>query len=72
VTINELARLVAEVAGKQGVTMRHVDGPQGVRGRNSDNRRLRGVLGWEPRTTLIEGLSPTYQWIEKQVNRTRR
>jgi GDP-D-mannose 3', 5'-epimerase len=72
VTINELARLVTEVAGKQGVTMRHVAGPQGVRGRNSDNSRLRMVLGWEPRTTLAEGLGPTYQWIEKQVNRTRR
>jgi GDP-D-mannose 3', 5'-epimerase len=69
VTINELARLVTEVAGKQGVTMRHVAGPQGVRGRNSDNSRLRSVLGWEPRTTLAEGLSPTYQWIEKQVDR---
>jgi GDP-D-mannose 3', 5'-epimerase len=69
VTINQLARLVTEVAGKQGVTLRHVDGPQGVRGRNSDNSRLRRVLGWEPRVTLAEGLSPTYQWIEKQVNR---
>jgi GDP-D-mannose 3', 5'-epimerase len=68
VTINQLARLVMEVAGKQGVTMRHVAGPQGVRGRNSDNSRLRRVLGWEPRITLAEGLQPTYQWIEKQVN----
>jgi GDP-D-mannose 3', 5'-epimerase len=68
VTINQLARLVTEVAGKHGVTLRHVDGPQGVRGRNSDNSRLRRVLGWEPRVTLAEGLSPTYQWIEKQVN----
>jgi GDP-D-mannose 3', 5'-epimerase len=68
VTINQLARLVMDAAGKQGVTLRHVDGPQGVRGRNSDNSRLRSVLGWEPRTTLAEGLSPTYQWIEKQVN----
>jgi GDP-D-mannose 3',5'-epimerase len=69
VTINQLARLVTEVAGKPGVTLRHVDGPQGVRGRNSDNSRLRRVLGWEPRVTLAEGLQPTYQWIEKQVNR---
>jgi GDP-D-mannose 3', 5'-epimerase len=69
VTINQLARLVTEVAGKQGVTLRHVDGPQGVRGRNSDNSRLRKVLGWEPRVTLAEGLGPTYQWIDKQVNR---
>jgi GDP-D-mannose 3', 5'-epimerase len=67
VTINELARLVLEVAGKRGVSLRHVDGPQGVRGRNSDNSRLRDVLGWEPRVTLAEGLGPTYRWIEKQV-----
>jgi nucleoside-diphosphate-sugar epimerase len=68
VTINQLARLVTQVAGKQTVTLRHVDGPQGVRGRNSDNSRLRRVLGWEPHVTLAEGLEPTYQWIEKQVN----
>jgi GDP-D-mannose 3',5'-epimerase len=67
VTINELARLVIAVAGKPGVTVRHVDGPQGVRGRNSDNTRLRDVLGWEPRVTLAEGLRPTYRWIEQQV-----
>jgi GDP-D-mannose 3',5'-epimerase len=68
VTINQLARLVTEVAGKQRVTLTHVDGPQGVRGRNSDNSRLRRVLGWEPHVTLAEGLETTYQWIEKQVN----
>jgi GDP-D-mannose 3',5'-epimerase len=38
-----------------------------VRGRNSDNRRLREVLGWEPSVTLRQGLEPTYRWIEKQV-----
>ena len=41
--------------------------PQGVRGRNSDNSRLRTVLGWEPGTTLRQGLVPTYRWIEGQV-----
>jgi GDP-D-mannose 3',5'-epimerase len=40
--------------------------PQGVRGRNSDNSRLRQVLGWEPSTTLRRGLVPTYQWIAEQ------
>ena len=45
----------------------HVEGPQGVRGRNSDNTRLREVLGWEPGIDLEEGLVPTYRWIEKQV-----
>jgi GDP-D-mannose 3',5'-epimerase len=67
VTVNELARMIVDVSGKDGITLRHVDGPQGVRGRNSDNRRLREVLGWEPSVTLRQGLEPTYRWIEKQV-----
>lgn len=67
VTINELAQVIIDVSGKRGITLRHVPGPQGVRGRNSDNRRLREKLGWEPSTTLREGLEPTYRWIEKQV-----
>jgi nucleoside-diphosphate-sugar epimerase len=66
VTINELADMVAAAAGI-GITKRHVDGPQGVRGRNSDNTRLRAVLGWEPRISLEEGLARTYAWIEAQV-----
>ena len=49
VTINELAQIVIDIAGKPGIELRHVEGPQGVRGRNSDNTRLREVLGWEPR-----------------------
>jgi len=67
VTINELARIVIEIAGKPGITLKHVTGPQGVRGRNSDNTLLRQVLGWEPSISLEEGLVPTYRWIEKQV-----
>jgi nucleoside-diphosphate-sugar epimerase len=66
VTINELAAIIARVAGKR-ISIRHVDGPQGVRGRNSDNTRLRQVLGWEPGIDLEEGLIPTYRWIEEQV-----
>ena len=68
VTINELARLIIELSGKRDVSLRHVDGPQGVRGRNSDNSRLREVLGWEPSVDLETGLLPTYRWIDKQVN----
>jgi GDP-D-mannose 3', 5'-epimerase len=68
VTINELARLIIDLSGKRGITLRHVDGPQGVRGRNSDNSRLRRVLGWEPSVDLEAGLQPTYRWIDKQVN----
>jgi GDP-D-mannose 3', 5'-epimerase len=67
VTVNDLARMILEISGKDGVTLRHVEGPEGVRGRNSDNRRLREVLGWEPSITLREGIEPTYRWIEKQV-----
>jgi nucleoside-diphosphate-sugar epimerase len=67
VTINELARIVIEISGKEDLTLAHVEGPQGVRGRNSNNTKLREVLGWEPGIDLEEGLVPTYRWIEKQV-----
>jgi len=66
VTINELADMVAAAAGVP-ITKRHIDGPQGVRGRNSDNTRLRSVLGWEPGISLEDGLARTYAWIETQV-----
>ncbi|MGH8883899.1 MAG: NAD-dependent epimerase/dehydratase family protein [Egibacteraceae bacterium] len=67
VSINELARVIIEISGKRDLELRHIDGPQGVRGRNSDNTRLREILGWEPDIALEEGLVPTYRWIEKQV-----
>jgi nucleoside-diphosphate-sugar epimerase len=67
VSINELARMILKMAGKDDITVRHVAGPQGVRGRNSDNRRLRAVLGWQPTITLRQGLEPTYRWIDKQL-----
>jgi nucleoside-diphosphate-sugar epimerase len=66
VTINELADMVAEVAGTR-ITKKHVPGPMGVRGRNSDNTMLRQVLGWEPEISLEQGLARTYEWIEQQV-----
>jgi nucleoside-diphosphate-sugar epimerase len=66
VSINELARIIAKIAGWKG-TLRHVPGPQGVRGRTSDNTRLREVLGWEPSISLEDGLRRTYEWIEHQV-----
>jgi GDP-D-mannose 3',5'-epimerase len=66
VTINELAEMVAAVAGIK-ITTKHVPGPQGVRGRNSDNTRLREVLSWEPQISLEEGLRRTYLWIDSQV-----
>jgi GDP-D-mannose 3', 5'-epimerase len=70
VTINELADLVANAAGIK-IRRKHIDGPQGVRGRNSDNTRLREVLKWEPEISLEEGLARTYRWIEQQVRQSR-
>jgi GDP-D-mannose 3',5'-epimerase len=66
VTINQLADIVAEIAGIR-IKKRHIPGPQGVRGRNSDNSLLREVLRWEPVISLEEGLASTYAWIEQQV-----
>jgi nucleoside-diphosphate-sugar epimerase len=66
VTINQLADLIAKIAGIN-ITKRYVPGPQGVRGRNSDNTRLREILRWEPEISLEEGLRRTYAWIEEQV-----
>ncbi|MEM0962874.1 MAG: NAD-dependent epimerase/dehydratase family protein [Bacteroidota bacterium] len=66
VTINELCDIAADAAGIQ-VVHEHVDGPMGVRGRNSDNTRLREALGWEPSITLEEGVARTYAWIEDQL-----
>jgi len=66
VTINQLAEMIASIAGIC-IVKKHIPGPQGVRGRNSDNTRLRQVLGWEPEISLEEGLARSYAWIEAQV-----
>jgi nucleoside-diphosphate-sugar epimerase len=72
ISINELAVLIAKIAGKR-LTRRHdLNKPQGVRGRNSDNRRLRQTLGWEPSVSLEEGLIVTYRWIENELRRAGR
>jgi nucleoside-diphosphate-sugar epimerase len=70
VTINQLVDIVAAIAGKDIDKRYDLSKPQGVRGRNSDNTRLREVLGWEPGLTLEEGLGRTYRWIEGQLERT--
>jgi GDP-D-mannose 3', 5'-epimerase len=66
ISINELALLIADIAGIE-IRLNHIPGPEGVRGRNSDNTRLREVLGWEPRISLETGLARTYAWIEDRV-----
>lgn len=68
VTINQLVAIVADIAGKK-LTIRHKEGPLGVRGRNSDNRLIRQRLGWAPSQSLRAGLEKTYAWIEQQVQR---
>jgi GDP-D-mannose 3', 5'-epimerase len=67
VSINELAEIIIKISRKSGISIKHVDGPQGVRGRNSDNALLRETLGWEPQISLEKGLERTFEWIEKQV-----
>ena len=66
VSINELADIVASIAGIE-IVKKHIDGPMGVRGRNSDNSKLKSVLGWEPQVSLEAGLDRTYKWIEEEV-----
>jgi nucleoside-diphosphate-sugar epimerase len=66
ISVNQLADLIMEIGGVK-LIKRHVEGPQGVRGRNSDNTLLKEVLGWVPEISLEEGLRRTYQWVEAQV-----
>jgi len=70
VTINQLADMIMDIAGKK-LTVRHVPGPQGVRGRNSDNRLIFKKLGWKPTQSLKIGLEKTYKWIEEQVKKSK-
>ena len=67
VTINDLVSIVSSIAGKN-LKPYYVEGPQGVRGRNSDNELITGTVGWRPSMTLRAGLEKTYPWIEKQLH----
>lgn len=66
ISINDLAHLIIAISGKQ-LRVVNIAGPTGVRGRNSDNTLVAKVLGWQPQTSLKEGLTSTYRWIEEQV-----
>lgn len=70
ISINGLAEMAMSVAGKQ-LHIRHIPGPLGVRGRNSDNTLIRQKLGWAPSRPLREGIEKTYAWIEAQVKQSR-
>jgi len=68
VSINELAKMVIKLS-KKDLTIENIDGPEGVRGRNSDNNLIRELLGWEPSQPLKEGITKTYDWIKDQSAR---
>ena len=70
VSINQLAQMVMDITGKK-IELLHVDGPQGVRGRVSDNRLFRQKIGWAPKEPLLNGLKRTYTWIAEQVKHTK-
>ena len=72
ISINGLVDLISEIAGKRLIKKHDTTKPQGVRGRNSDNSRLRQVLGWEPVVPLAQGLRSTYLWIENELQRAGR
>lgn len=67
VTINQLAEIAAEIAEKK-ITLKHIPGPLGVRGRNSDNKLIEQKIGWKPHYSLKDGLAITYTWVKKQVD----
>ena len=71
VSINQLAHIAMQAAGKN-LSLNHIDGPLGVRGRNSDNTLIREVLGWAPSQPLAEGIKKTYEWINEQVKETQK
>lgn len=68
VTINELALMIMKIAGKS-ITIEHIDGPLGVRGRNSDNKLIMKKLNWSPSESLESGLASTYKWIKKELEK---
>jgi GDP-D-mannose 3',5'-epimerase len=68
-TINGLVDMISGIAGKKLVKRHNLTGPQGVRGRNSDNTLLQKTLGWEPKINLQQGLAITYKWIASQVTK---
>jgi nucleoside-diphosphate-sugar epimerase len=70
VTINQLVAIASDVANKE-ISINHIDGPIGVRGRNSDNTLIRGVLGWNYNMSLRDGIEKTYKWINQQLGKNK-
>ena len=66
ISILDFSKLIMNVAGKK-LSIKNIPGPTGVRGRNSDNRLMKELTGWEPGISLEKGIKKTYSWIENQV-----
>ena len=69
ISINDLSKMIIEISGKKNITIKNIDGPLGVRGRNSDNTLIYEKLGWKPSTKLIDGIKKTYEWVSEQVEK---
>ena len=65
-SIRKFAEMIIGISGKE-LKIKHIPGPEGVRGRNSDNELMRKEIGWEPTMPLIKGIEKTFTWIETQV-----
>ncbi len=68
ISINDFAKLIAKISGKN-IIINNIPGPEGVRGRNSDNKLIQEKLGWKPKLPLSEGVTKTYKWIKEQVEK---
>ncbi|AFK01580.1 NAD-dependent epimerase/dehydratase [Emticicia oligotrophica DSM 17448] len=68
ISINDFAKLIAEISGKN-ITIKNIPGPEGVRGRNSDNALIQEKLGWAPSKSLRDGITKTYNWIAEQATK---
>ena len=72
VNMIEFARIALSFEGKEGMEIKHIEGPQGVRDRNSNNKLILDKLGWEPKIAIEEGLKKTYFWIKEQIENEKR
>jgi len=67
ISMNDMAKLALGFCGKNNLSIKHIPGPEGVRGRNSDNNLIKEVLGWAPNISLADGLKRTCDWIKIQI-----
>merc|ERR1711912_107285 len=70
ISMNDMAKMIMEIGGKE-LNIIHIPGPEGVRGRNSDNDLIKECLGWAPGILLFDGLTTTYNWINAQLDKER-